>query len=130
VAAAALALPILVAEAISLLTDLEISRSQAAVRSGHLSRARSDAVAATLIEPWAATPYLQLALVDEASGDLAAARSAIEDSIRRDAADWRPWYVAARIQTDLGEPAAATRSLARAKSLDPLSPLFSDGGSR
>jgi hypothetical protein len=125
VLAAVVACSIVVAEAIPLLADVEVRRSQADVRAGSLQRAWSRAVDATRIEPWAASPYLQLALVEEAGGDLASARRAIDASIRRDREDWRTWLIAARIERRLGDTAAAARSLARARALNPRSPLVS-----
>ncbi len=124
-AAGVLACGIIVTEGITLLAGIELSRSQAEARAGHTALARSHAIAATKIEPWAATPYLQLALVDQSAGDLPAAHIAIGRSIRADHDDWRPWLVAARIENRLGEIAAASHSLARAKSLNPRSPLVS-----
>jgi hypothetical protein len=120
----AVASVLVVAEAIALLADIQVSRSLAAAREGRMALARSRAVAATHIEPWAATPYLQRALVEEGAGDLAAARRAVDESIERDRDDWRPWFVAARIEMRQGDTAAAARSLARARSLDPRSPIF------
>jgi hypothetical protein len=116
---------IVAAEAVSLLTDVEVRRSQADVRAGNLRLARSHALDATKLEPWAATPYLQLGLVDEARGDPVSARAAIGKAIRRDDEDWRTWWIAARIDRRLGHAAAAARSLARARALNPRSALFS-----
>jgi O-antigen ligase len=123
--AAVVAGALLAAEAVSLLTDVEVRRSQADVRAGNPRLARSHAADAAKIEPWAATPYVQLALVAEAAGDLASARAAIGKAIHRDARDWRTWWIAARIERRLGDDAAATRSLARARVLNPRSPLVS-----
>jgi hypothetical protein len=116
---------VVAAEAIPLLADVEVRSSQADVGAGRSGLARSHAVAASKIEPWAATPYLQLALVEEGAGNLADARRAIDEAIQRDREDWRPWFVAARIETRLGDVATAARSRARARSLNPRSPLFS-----
>ena len=79
--------------------------------------------AAAKIEPWAATPYLRLALAEEGAGDLASARRAIGGATRRDPSDWRLWLVAARIESRLGDPEASARSRARARFLNPRSPL-------
>jgi hypothetical protein len=122
---AVVACSIAVAEAIPLLADVEVRRSQADARAGNLLLARSHAFDATKIEPWAATPYLQLALVDEAAGDLASARGAIDKSIRRDKADWRAWLIAARIERRLGHTATAARDLDHARALNPRSLLVS-----
>ena len=112
-AVAVLACGVLVAQGIVLLAGIEVGASQAAAGEGRLGAARSHALAATRIEPWAATPYLQLALVEESQGDLAAAGAAVAASMRRDQDDWRPWLVASQIETRSGRNAAAARSLAR-----------------
>src|SRR5262249_47421244 len=57
--AAVVAGTVVAAQAVSLLTDVEVRRSQADVRAGNLRLARSHAADATRIEPWAATPYVQ-----------------------------------------------------------------------
>jgi hypothetical protein len=118
---------VLAAETIVLLSDVELGRSQADARHGRLAGARNHALAATKLEPWAASPYLQLALVDESAGALAEARREIAKAIDRDRDDWRPWLVASRIESRLGEPALASRSYAHARLLDPRSPLFPPG---
>ncbi len=76
------------------------------------------------IQPWAATPYLQLALLSEQMGALPMASTWIDKAIARDREDWRLWLVAARVETKLGHVAAAERSLHRAVELNPRSPLF------
>src|SRR5262249_35931637 len=123
--AAVVAVAVVAAEAVSLLTDVEVRRSQADVRAGDLRLARSHAADAAKIEPWAGTPYVQLALVDEAAGDLVSARAAIGKAVQRDDLDWRTWWVAARIERRLGDGTAATRRLARERTLNPRSPLVS-----
>lgn len=122
--AAVAACAVIVAEAIPLLADVEVRKSQADVRAGDVRRARAHARDATKLEPWAATPYLQLALIDETAGELTSARVAIDHAVRRDDADWRLWFIAARIERRLGDTAAAS-SLARARALNPRSTLLS-----
>src|SRR6266508_3173715 len=112
------------AAAIPWLASIKLADSQAAVRRGDGDAAFSAAADAKRIQPWAAAPYLQLALVDEASGQLAAARGWIEKAIHRDSENWRLWLVAARLETKSGDVATAERSLRRAASLNPRSPLF------
>jgi Tfp pilus assembly protein PilF len=87
--------------------------------------ARPHVLVPAKLAPGLPTAGLPLALAEAAAGNLAAARRAIDESIRRDREDWRPWLVAARIETRLGDVAAAARSQARARSLDPRSPVFS-----
>jgi O-Antigen ligase len=117
---------IIFAQAIPFLTDVKISASQAAVRQGNAAKALGHAEDARRLEPWAASPYLQLALVREAIGDLPGGLIAIRQAIDRDPADWRLWLVRARIETNSGAIAEARRSLARAAELNPRSPLFAN----
>jgi hypothetical protein len=119
---------ILCAQAIPWLADLQLKASAAAVGRNDGRSALRHALDAKSIQPWAASPYLQLALVDEQRGDLRAARRWIESAIDRDSIDWRLWLVAARLETKEGDVSAARRSLLRAQSLNPRSPLFSQGG--
>ena len=115
---------LIVAQAIPLLADREVARSQAAVDDSDLGKAMDAAQVARDIQPWASTPYLQLALVSEVQGDVAGARTWIEKAIERDARDWQLWLVSARLETKLGHVEEADRSLRRATELNPRSPLF------
>ena len=112
------------AQAISLLSDRELARSRAAVADRDVARAAAAADAARRIQPWAATPYLQLALVREAAGDLAQARIWTDEAVKRSRRDWRLWLVSARIEAKLGDMQAAERNFRRALELNPRSPLF------
>jgi hypothetical protein len=111
-------------EAIPLFAQREIGRSQAAVRRGDLGDALAAAMSARDIQPWAATPYLQLALVSEEAGALPSAQAWIGMAIARDRTDWQLWLASARINTRLGRVKAAERSLRRAVELNPRSPLL------
>lgn len=124
VAVAALAFGLIIAEAIPLLATMEIRRSQEAVRAGNASEALARAESAQSIQPWAASPYLQLALVYEVGGETDQARVSIERALEHDQSDWRLWLVAARIQTKAGAIVEARQSLAKAKELNPRSSLF------
>ncbi len=117
---------LIIAQAIPLLAHVKISASQEAVRSGNAARALGNAEDARRLQPWAASPYLQLALVREAIDDLPGAHAAIENAIERDPLDWRLWLVRARIETNSGDIAAARESLSRAAELNPRSPLFAN----
>jgi hypothetical protein len=115
---------VLCAQAIPWLADLQLKASASAVERNEGSSGLRHALDAKKIQPWAASPYLQLALVEEQRGDLRAARRWIESAIDRDSIDWRLWLVAARLETKEGDLPAARRSLLRAQSLNPRSPLF------
>ena len=124
VAAAAVAFGLILAEAIPLLATMEVRRSQEAVAAGNLVDAIDRAESARSIQPWAASPYLQLALVQELGGRIDEARGSIETALEHDQDDWRLWLVAARIQTKAGAIAEARQSLAKAEELNPKSDLF------
>ena len=115
------------AQAIPYLSELRIRASQEAAARGDGVAALDAAESARAIQPWAASPWLQLALVREEGGDLEAAATAIARARARDSSDWRLWLVTARLQTKLGNVPSARASLGRARSLNPRSPLF-DGG--
>ena len=124
VAALATGWLLICAQAIPLLTQIKIGDSQAAVERRDAEKALDDALAARALQPWAASPYLQLALVEEQTGDLASAREWIGEAIERDALDWRLWLVRTRLETKAGAVDDARRSLRRAAELNPRSPLF------
>ena len=124
IAVAAVAFGLIVAETIPLLANMEVRKSQESVNSGNLAQALDQAESARSIQPWAATPYLQLALVQELGGQIDEAHGSIEHAIENDQSDWRLWLVAARIQTKMGDIAAARESLAKARELNPKSQLF------
>jgi len=124
IALAAIAFGLIVAEAIPLLANMEVRKSQDSVNSGNLVEALDQAESARSIQPWAASPYLQLALVQELGGRADEALVSIETALEHDQSDWRLWLVAARIQTKAGEIADARQSLAKARELNPKSQLF------
>jgi O-Antigen ligase len=116
---------VICAQALPWLTERELNASAAAATRGDGPAAMRHALDARGLEPWASSPHLQLALVQEQRSELRAAEGSIQKAIERNPADWRLWLVAARIETKLGEIPRARRSLVRAKALNPLSPLFS-----
>jgi tetratricopeptide (TPR) repeat protein len=107
-----------------LAASTKVDDSQAAARRGDLAAAVNAARAAKRLEPWASSPYLQLALVQEEDGRLSDAHGSISKAISRDRRDWRLWLVAARIETKLGRIVDARVSLHRAIELNPRSPIF------
>jgi hypothetical protein len=115
---------LVVAEAIPLLAAMEVRHSQDAANRGDFTAALKDARGAQSLQSWAATPYLQSALVYEQADDLPSAIREIRRALRRDDSDWRIWLVAARLETKAGQIEEARGSLARARELNPRSPLF------
>jgi O-antigen ligase len=120
VGVAAVALAVIGSQAVQLYTDVKLQRSQAAFARGDGRAALHDASDARGVEPWASTPYLQLALVSEQYGDLSTARTWIEKATARDPDNWSLWLVRARLETKAAAIPEARRSLARARELNPL----------
>jgi tetratricopeptide (TPR) repeat protein len=121
---AVVTLALIAAQAIPLLAHNEIRASQEAADRGDAGAALESALAARRLQPWAASPHLQLALVQEQVGQLRSAAKSIRGAIDRDGSDWRLWLVRARIETKSGAFEQARQSLARARELNPRSPLF------
>ena len=123
--AAVVGLALVAAQAIPLLGDLKIGDSRAAVRRGDTNAAIRAALGARDLQPWASSPYLQLALVSEQAGNLSAAEGWIREALDRDRLDWRLWLVASRIEAKRGDALTAKASLDRAVRLNRHSPLVS-----
>jgi tetratricopeptide (TPR) repeat protein len=119
-AVVATALVAAVVSVIPLLAFEQLEASHAAVRRGAFDDALSAARAARDLEPWAAAPYLQLALVEEEAGKLRAARAWLDEAQERDPRNAGLWLIAARLDTKSGRIAAARFDLARAKQLNPF----------
>jgi len=121
---AAIALAALAAIAIPLAGTETVRASQADVNASRLGPALASARDADQIQPWAATPNLQQALVLELQGDLdgaaAAARAATDD----EPTNWRTWLVLSRLEAYRGEADAALAAYRKARLLNPRSVLF------
>jgi hypothetical protein len=102
-----------------LVTEVQLDRSRAAVRAGDLPAAATAAAAAAAMQPWAAAPRLQLALVAERRGDLPAAVRAVSLALDRAPLDWRAWLVAARVRVKAGDLPGARAAVAQVHCLHP-----------
>jgi Tfp pilus assembly protein PilF len=125
-AAVAVALAAVMCVTVPMFAQQRLEESQAAAEAGDVAKAVDSAEDARSLEPWAASPYVQLALVSEQAGDLTRANRQIKDALERDSRDWSTWLVAARIQTKAGSIRAGRRSLRRAEALNPTSQVFED----
>ncbi len=112
------------AQGIPLFAALRIKDSEAAVDRGNGAAAINAAMDAKNLQPWASSPYLQLALVYEREGLNTEAHKWIKSAIRRDPQNWLLWYKAASIEVKMGDAAEASKSLGRAYSLNPESTFF------
>jgi O-antigen ligase len=102
----------------------DFAASQAAATRGDLRGALADAKAADRVQPFAASPKLQQALVLEQSGALTDARVAALSAVGREATNWEPRLVLARIESELGLRALALATFERARRLNPLGAVF------
>jgi tetratricopeptide (TPR) repeat protein len=118
------ALPAIVVIAIPLASTIAVRASQAAYRRGQLGTALTDANTAAKIEPSAATPRQQQALILEQLDQIGAARGAIAAAIARAPASSALWAAASRIALEADQPEQALRDYRRAKQLDPTNTLF------
>ena len=103
-----------------LLVEREIVASQNAVSDGDLVAAVDHADTARSIEPWAASPYLQLGLVAERRGEPEVAVERLSQAIDREDANWALYELRARVEDKAGEPAAAAADRREAHRLNPL----------
>jgi len=114
----------LIAVAIPLASAASIRDSQDLVQSAQLSQALDAAATAKNIQPYAATPSLQEALIYERAGDLRSAAAAAREATDDEPANWRNWIVLSRLQARNGNVAGAIAAYRHARDLNPRSPLF------
>jgi O-antigen ligase len=110
--------------AVPMLSQSRLEESQAAAARADAQAAIDAADEARAIQPWAATPHLQLALLEEQEGNLAEANRHIDEALERDDSDWSIWLVAARLQTKAGVIGEGRRSLRQAERLNRRSQVF------
>lgn len=103
-----------------LLVDREIGASQSAAAAGNLTSAVNHAETARSIEPFAASPYVQLGLLAELGGDYTVASERLTQAIDREERNWQLYYLRSRVEQEAGEKTAAEADLRRARELNPL----------
>jgi tetratricopeptide (TPR) repeat protein len=106
------------------LTEVKLGDSRAAASAGDLASAAQDARDASTLQPWAAQPRLQLALVQELGNDLHAANRDLGEAIQRAPDNWQFWFVRARLRVKSGNVGAARLALERARRLNPRAPFL------
>jgi hypothetical protein len=105
-----------------LLVEREVKASQKAASEGDIAAAISHADTARSIEPWAATPYVQLGLIAEFQGDYPVAVERLTQAIDREDRNWQLYYLRSGMQAEAGDDAGAEADLERARRLNPLEP--------
>jgi hypothetical protein len=103
---------------------LAIRESQAAAAQGRLVAAYKDSLSAQRLQPYAATPRLQEALLLEEVGLLGPAATAAQAATVRGPTDWTTWLTLARIDARRGAAGPALAALREARRLNPQSTLF------
>jgi tetratricopeptide (TPR) repeat protein len=111
-----------------LLVEREIEASRDAVAAGNITSAVDHADTARSIEPWAASPYLQLGLIAERRGEYDLAAMRLSQAIEREDGNWELYALRSRIEAAAGEEAAALADLETARELNPLAPQLRAGG--
>lgn len=124
VGAAVVALVGAIAVAIPLAGTASIRDSQSKFRDARLQSALDQARAAHDIQPYAATPSLQEALVLERAGQFDAAAAEARAATEQEPTNWRTWLVLSRIEAVRGDARASVEAYREARSLNPRSPLF------
>ena len=121
---AALAVVMMLVQLPGLVSTSEIRKSQQAAAGGDLRTARMHADQAIDTQPWASSPLVQRALVDERAGDLEAARAELVQAESLDPQNWRIPLILARVEARDGDADAALEALRRAQELRPNGQFF------
>jgi hypothetical protein len=119
-----LALAALPTVAVPLAGAVAVRDSQGAARDGRVNDALREAADAQRLQPYAATPWVQRALIAEEAGDVGTARTAIRLATTREPTNWRPWLIRARIEALAGDGRSAVRAYRRARALNYRSAVF------
>jgi hypothetical protein len=101
-----------------------IQESRASARGGSIPAALQHAVDAHAVDPAAATPLLQSALVREYGGDIGGAAADAREATRREPSNWRTWLVRSRLEARTGDAKASVDAFRRARALNPHYSLF------
>jgi O-antigen ligase len=110
-----------------LLVDHEVHESSNAADVQNLESAVEHAETARSIEPWAATPYLQLGLLAQAKGELPPAIGRFGQAIDREDHNWVLYYLRAKAEHQAGQNEAAQNDRSEAKHLNPLETCLTQG---
>lgn len=105
-----------------LLVEREIKASQRAAAEGDVASALSHADTARSIEPWAASPYVQLGLIADFQADYPSAAARLTQAIEREERNWQLYYLRSGVREKAGDISGAEADLERARQLNPLEP--------
>ncbi len=111
-----------------LLVERELVASRSAAADGNVASAVEHASTARSIEPWAASPYVQLGLLAELQGEDKAAAGRLSEAIERENRNWELYYLSSKAERKAGDTAGAEADLTRARQLNPLNPCLRGEG--
>jgi O-antigen ligase len=110
--------------AVPMVATQAVRDSQALARAGHFRLALAKASDATVMEPYAGSPWLQRALVLESSGEIGQALAAAQHATREGPTDYTLWLVASRLEARNGDARAALQDYLKARVLSPRAAIF------
>ena len=121
-AVALVAVGAVIAQFIALSANLHLNSSYTAFDTKSAARATSEALAAKALEPWAASPYVELAQLAEGEGHYKVAHRWLEDAIQRSPLDSDLWAAIAQLDVIRDRIGAAKKEYNRAHTLWPTNP--------
>jgi hypothetical protein len=110
-----------------LLVDRELDASKAAAAEGKLENAVDHAETARSIEPWAASPYVQLGLLAQGRSEYPLAIERLGQAIDREDQNWVLYYLRAKAEHEAGDETAAEADVVEALRLNPLEECLTKG---
>jgi O-antigen ligase len=110
-----------------LLVDREIDASRSDAANNDINGALEHAQRARSIEPWAASPYVQLGLLAELRGDYNAAAIEFTHAIDREDHNWQWYYLRSKVEHEAGNESAAAADLEQARKLNPRAACLRGG---
>lgn len=109
-----------------LLMQFEIDRSQSDAAAGNTEQAVEHALTARSMQPWAASPYVQLAALAQVTGAPDVALEHYDEAAKRESDNWQIWYQASEAAAEAGEDATAERYMEKARELNPMAEEFEE----
>jgi tetratricopeptide (TPR) repeat protein len=110
-----------------LLIERELDSSRNAAAAGNLPAAVDHAKTARSIEPWAASPYVQLGLLAQLQGEFPAAIEDFTHAIEREDRNWQWYYLRSKVEHEGNDEEAAQADLEKARELNPRAECLQEG---
>jgi O-Antigen ligase len=97
-----------------------LRQSQVDAGNGNLAAALQQAHDAADAQSYAASPLLQEAVILEQQGKLRPVAAAAAAATRKEGAEWRTWFILARVEAERGRIPASLRAFDRAHQRNPI----------